>query len=189
MSETSETEKVVVSSGGDGAVGRSGLLRSSKFWVVAIVVILIACVGWAVYRKIADRVTPGKVSIVENQADQTSATKGAAAAEAVYKNAVSNAADPHTAAVLELDAAGAALNANQLNAALTYALKADGVLHSADSSSTVAAIYEQNNDKTNAAKYFTLAAKEVKPGNVAAPGNTSQYYLYQAQQALQGVKQ
>jgi uncharacterized protein HemX len=195
MSESDENEKVVV--GGADKPPAAGLahVRKGKLWVVVLAVVVVflgAAVGlWMTHR--TNKVPPAKhyapneqINDVQSQAEKTAQTKGSAAGLDVYKQAIASTTDQKTKGTLELEAASQALSSGDVTTALNYALQADAILHTADSSSYVADIYKQQGDNTDAIKYYQLAAKEVNPKRLA--GDSSDFYLNEAQ-ALSGAKQ
>jgi hypothetical protein len=179
-------------------VGEEGntrhVLGSAKIWRVGIgglvVVVILVGASWKFYdyRK-SQRVSASDVTTVQNKAAVAvkGSNGGVAGGLKVYNNAITNATDSATQASLDMQAADLAANNNMLDTALSYALKADAILHNDTTSSLVANIYQQQGNSTQAVNYYKKAAAEVKPDQEGGSGK--QYYLAKADEAATGAKE
>jgi tetratricopeptide (TPR) repeat protein len=194
MSESNTNQTIQGAADGSEAkihvgTGRSGFFRRHMLLIIVIVVVVLGGLGGGLcaYR-LSQRVTAADVNNVVSRADLSvkQAKGNPEAALSIYNHALSNAANDSVRIQLSMQAADLALNSNKLDAALRYALQADKLLHTADSSSLVASIYQQNNDTVDAVAYYKKAATEVPAVRPSGPGK--QYYLDKAQ-AVSGAKQ
>lgn len=191
MSESDGKENLVVSGVDQPLVGTRPFFRRPSFWIVVAVVIVVvgAGAGWwyASHRtkKAPGQTTAADLNSIQSQAEAAAQSSGSGAGLNVYKQAIASAPDQKTKGYLEMYAASQALNDNKAATALSYALQADGILHSSDSSGLVGDIYKLQGDKTNAIKYYDLAAKEVNPHRLAGDG--PDFYLNEAQALESGT--
>lgn len=163
------------------------LSKRDKLLVAVIaVVVLLGGIGGFFYYKFLHRVTYDDLESVQTNAAVSVHNAGGnvQAGLNVYNNAISNAADSKTRAGLYLQAAGLALSDNRYDTAIVYALKADAILHTPDSSALVALAYQLQGRRTEAVLYYRKAASEVVQNQLTGRGR--EYYLEQAQQAANG---
>lgn len=155
--------------------------------VVVLVVLGLAVVAGAAYVYVSwlhSRVTVNDLSKVEDQASAAANSSGTQAGLNVYEAALKNASNNVVRANLDMDAGDMADNNGMDATALVYALKAEKIFGTADSSAFVAYIYNQQGNKAQAVAYYQKAASEVKPNQLG--GNSKEYYLAEAKYVAGG---
>ncbi|HEY1835610.1 MAG TPA: hypothetical protein VGG13_02190 [Candidatus Saccharimonadales bacterium] len=165
--------------------------KQYRVWLTILAVIILVILGFVIWHwshrpTPVKKVTESDLNSLGQEADAAIQNNNVSQALAIYDQAIPNAANKSVLGELDLEAADIASNAQMPSKALHYALGADAIQASSDTSALVASIYQQQGNDAKAIDYYKKASGEVSPNQISGDG--SAYYLSEAQQLSGGKK-